>query len=79
MISKPPHSTQKHRKGASSKSCACKLIIDILVTCRSVENSVKWDQYKHDLVQEILWRKGKQDRLIEYTDVVKMKGSGSWK
>ena len=49
------------------------------MTCRSVRSSVRWDQYKHNLVQEILWRKGKQDRLIEYTDVVKMKGSGSWK
>lgn len=38
-----------------------------------------WDRYKHNLVQDILWCKGKQDRLIEYTDVLKMKGSGSWK
>ncbi len=48
--------------------------------CRSARQQLRWDKYKHDLVQGILWGKGRQDRLIQYTNAVKKtNGSNTWR
>ena len=48
--------------------------------CRSARHQLRWDKYKHDLVQGILWGKGRQDRLIQYTNAVKKtNGSSTWR
>ena len=48
--------------------------------CRAAQRQLRWDKYKHDLVQGILWGTGRQDRLLEYTSAVKkMNGSNTWR
>lgn len=50
------------------------------MVCRSAQQRLRWDKYKHDLVQEILWGRNRQDRLIEYTnDIKRMNGSNTWR
>ncbi|KAL3154498.1 Rap guanine nucleotide exchange factor-like 1 [Trebouxia sp. C0010 RCD-2024] len=47
---------------------------------RSAQQRLRWDKYKHDLVQGILWGRNRQDRLIDYTtDVKKFNGSSTWR
>ncbi|KAL0028365.1 hypothetical protein WJX77_002202 [Trebouxia sp. C0004] len=47
---------------------------------RSARQQLRWDKYKHDLVQGILWGKGRQDCLIQYTNAVKKtNGSSTWR
>ena len=47
---------------------------------RSAQKQLRWDKYKHDLVQSILWGSGRQDRLIEYTTACrKINGDTLWK
>ena len=48
--------------------------------CRAAQQRLRWDKYKHDLVQDILWGGGRQDRLIEYTnDIKKVNGGNTWR
>ncbi|KAL0056202.1 hypothetical protein WJX82_008666 [Trebouxia sp. C0006] len=47
---------------------------------RSARHQLRWDKYKHDLVQGILWGNGRQDLLIQYTNAVKKtNGSSTWR
>ena len=55
-------------------------VMNEYVARRSARHQLRWDKYKHDLVQGILWGRGKQDRLIQYTNAVKkINGSSTWR
>lgn len=57
-----------------------RLKVLLCMVCRSARQRLRWDKYKHDLVQGILWGRNRQDRLVEYTnDVKKFNGSRKWR
>ncbi|KAK9824275.1 hypothetical protein WJX72_009107 [[Myrmecia] bisecta] len=36
---------------------------------KALEKSLQWERYKFDLVSSILWERGRQDRLVDYTSL----------